>query len=240
MTDATDTPEVPKSIEPAAPVIEVAASDAAPAQNETPLFPFIKDWTFAPARLLLIGAAVLGLAGGAAATSAYYEMSDQTIIAAPDQVAALSETVRRLETSVAALSTTVSASAKLSNTQWAKIGERFDKVEKSIAEPGSRLAALTDAVEKLRLAAAAPAIKAAATDVTGSVAARAPAEPPKPVLASWTLHEVDRGVATVEGRQGIFDVAVGDPLPGLDRVEAIRRQDGRWVVVTRKGIIVAR
>jgi hypothetical protein len=29
-------------------------------------------------------------------------------------------------------------------------------------------------------------------------------------------------------------------MPGLGRVEAIRRQDGRWVVVTNKGLIVTR
>jgi hypothetical protein len=29
-------------------------------------------------------------------------------------------------------------------------------------------------------------------------------------------------------------------LPGLGRIENIRRQDGRWVVVTSKGLILAR
>ena len=29
------------------------------------------------------------------------------------------------------------------------------------------------------------------------------------------------------------------PFPGLGRVDAIRSQDGRWVVVTSKGLIVA-
>ena len=32
----------------------------------------------------------------------------------------------------------------------------------------------------------------------------------------------------------------GDPVPGAGRVDAIRRQDGRWVVVTSKGLIVGR
>jgi hypothetical protein len=29
-------------------------------------------------------------------------------------------------------------------------------------------------------------------------------------------------------------------VPGLGRVDAIRKQDGRWVVVTSKGLVVAR
>jgi hypothetical protein len=38
----------------------------------------------------------------------------------------------------------------------------------------------------------------------------------------------------------VFEVYPGDPLPGVGRVNAIRRQDGRWVVVTDRGLIVAR
>jgi hypothetical protein len=44
----------------------------------------------------------------------------------------------------------------------------------------------------------------------------------------------------LEGRQGLFEVLAGDAMPGLGRIEAIKRQDGRWVVVTTKGLIVAR
>jgi hypothetical protein len=32
---------------------------------------------------------------------------------------------------------------------------------------------------------------------------------------------------------------LGAPLPGIGPVEQIKRQDGRWVVVTPKGIIVS-
>ena len=54
------------------------------------------------------------------------------------------------------------------------------------------------------------------------------------------LAQVDascNGSALIEGRQGIFEVYAGDPIPGLGRVDAIRRQDGKWVVVTTKGLI---
>jgi hypothetical protein len=37
-----------------------------------------------------------------------------------------------------------------------------------------------------------------------------------------------------------MEVEPGDNLPGLGRIEAIRRQDGRWVVVTSKGVILTR
>ena len=54
------------------------------------------------------------------------------------------------------------------------------------------------------------------------------------------LRDVGRGVALIEGRRGIYEVYAGDPIPGLGRVDAIRKQDGRWVVITSKGLIVSR
>jgi hypothetical protein len=104
----------------------------------------------------------------------------------------------------------------------------------------ARLAKLGETVEKL---------KSPAPDITGSipapaVAAPAPAPAPQfarlPTIDGWTLREVADGGATVEGRQGVFEVYPGDPLPGIGRINAIRRQDGRWVVVTDRGLIVSR
>ena len=49
-----------------------------------------------------------------------------------------------------------------------------------------------------------------------------------------------------EGRRLLLDLGRGpdgDALPdlaGVGRVDAIRKQDGRWVVVTSKGLIVSR
>ena len=61
-----------------------------------------------------------------------------------------------------------------------------------------------------------------------------------PTVDGWALREVANGGAMIESRRGLFEVYAGDSLPGLGRIDAIRRQDGRWVVVTSKGLIVAR
>jgi hypothetical protein len=37
----------------------------------------------------------------------------------------------------------------------------------------------------------------------------------------------------------MVEVEPGDVLPGLGRIESIRRQDGRWVVMTSKGMITS-
>ncbi|MGB3864305.1 MAG: hypothetical protein WBA29_01575, partial [Xanthobacteraceae bacterium] len=61
-----------------------------------------------------------------------------------------------------------------------------------------------------------------------------------PTVQGWRLRDIANGGALVEGQRGLYEVYAGDPLPGLGRVDAIRKQDGRWVVVTSKGLIVAR
>ena len=97
------------------------------------------------------------------------------------------------------------------------------------------------------VAAAAPV---APKETTGTIQTAAvapvPLPAPKPEVArlptveGWVLRDVSNGSAVIEGRQGMYEVYAGDPVPGLGRVDAIRKQDGRWVVVTSKGLIVAR
>lgn len=100
-----------------------------------------------------------------------------------------------------------------------------------------KIAKFSETLEKLK-----------AADATGSIPAPAAAPAPKPApqiarmptIDGWVVRAVANGGALVEGRAGIFEVYAGDPLPGVGRVDAIRRQDGRWVVVTSRGLIVAR
>ena len=143
-------------------------------------------------------------------------------------------------------------------SQFNKTSDRLDKLEKAQAEPAAKIAKLSEAVDKLRAAqpAATPVAQpVAARDVTGTVTPPAtttaaaatpqvlPAKPEigrLPTVEGWVLRDVGNGGALIENRRGVYEVYTGDPVPGLGRVDAIRRQDGRWVVVTSKGLIVAR
>jgi hypothetical protein len=198
--------------------------------------------------LALIG----GAAGGALATSSFGRLAaGDSVATATKQTQALSEQIARLETDLATLKSSVDHAAKLSATQSGKTSDRFDKAEKAQADTATRLAKLNEAVDKLKTTpvaaapAATPLAASAAKDVTGSIAP-VPTPAPKPEVArlptveGWVLREVADGGAIIEGRQGAFEVFTGDPVPGLGRVDAIRRQDGRWVVVTSRGLIVSR
>jgi hypothetical protein len=199
-------------------------------------------------------AAVAGALGGALATAGIAHFAGGEQVAA--NTSAVEASVARIDADVVALKASVEHTAKMGMSQFNKTSDRLDKVEKAQAEPAAKLAKLSETVDKLRAtppAAPAPvaaATPAAAKEVTGTVsapatAAAAPASP-KPEIArlptvdGWVLREVGNGGALIEGRQGMYEVYVGDPIPGLGRVDAIRKQDGRWVVVTSKGLIVSR
>ncbi len=86
----------------------------------------------------------------------------------------------------------------------------------------------------------------AATETTGSIAAASP-QPPAPapkltdrILPDWVVQDVQGGRALVENRYGgVFDVGAGSTLPGVGRVDAIKRQDGQWLVLTERGTITS-
>ena len=138
----------------------------------------------------------------------------------------------------------------------AKLAKLSEAVERLRAAPVAATAAAAAAKEvtgSIAPVATAPASSpksdVAKSDVAKSEAAKSEAAKSEaaksevarlPTVEGWVLRDVANGSALIEGRRGMFEVYAGDPVPGLGRVDAIRRQDGRWVVVTSKGLIVAR
>ena len=207
-------------------------------------------------------AAITGAIGGSLATAGLGQIfgRDDSSNAASR---ALEEQVMRIDADIAALKISAERNGKQSAAQIGKATDRLDRVEKAQAEPNAKIAKLNDAVAKLNETVAklgetvekqrpapAPALTPVASvpakEVTGSISAPVPTPAPKPEVArlptveGWNLLDVGNGGATIEGRSGVFEVYAGDPVPGLGRIDAIRKQDGRWVVVTSKGLVVAR
>jgi hypothetical protein len=170
-------------------------------------------------------ATVAGALGGALATAGLGHLVGDGAATAGNR--ALEASVARIDADLLALKASVEHTSK-----------------KAQAEPAAKLAKLSEAVDKLRAAppVAPAAAPVAAKEVTGSIAPPAPkVEVARlPTVEGWVLRDVANGGALIEGRQGIYEVYAGDPVPGLGRVDAIRRQDGHWVVVTSKGLVVAR
>jgi hypothetical protein len=206
---------------------------------------------FAALAAVVALATVAGALGGALATAGYVRFVGG-VAEASNKNSALEASIARIDADILALKAGVENTAKLGMSQYNKTSDRLDRVERAQVEPAAKLAKLSEAVEKLRTALPAAPVAAtpvAAKEVTGSIAPSAnaaPATAPKtelgrlPTVEGWVLRDVANGGAVIESRQGIYEVYAGDPVPGLGRVDAIRRQDGRWVVVTSKGLVVAR
>jgi hypothetical protein len=213
-------------------------------------------------------AAAAGALGGAFATATF--MHGDTEVAKAGSATALEASLSRIDADIQALKTGLDHTSKLGMNQFSKTIDRLDKLERAQAEPAARLAKLSEAVDKVHaapasaaaVAAATPAAASAAKETTGSIgpapAQQAVTTVPKtdarndakteakaelgrlPTVEGWVLRDVGYGGALIDGRRGTFEVYAGDMIPGVGRVDAIRRQDGRWVVVTSRGLIVAR
>jgi hypothetical protein len=218
----------------------------------------------AMAAVALLAMAAGAIGGGLAATGLNYA-ADAGEVAAGNPT--LEASIARIDAEIVGLKAGLESTTKTGTNQYNKTSDRLDKIEKAQVEPAARLAKLSDAVEKLRAAAPAAlaAAPAAGKESTGSItppngtaalpvpaaapapaASPAPPASPKPEAAhlptvdGWVLRDVRHGGALIEGRSGLYEVYAGDPVPGLGRIDAIRKQDGHWVVVTSRGLVVSR
>jgi hypothetical protein len=142
---------------------------------------------------------------------------------------------------VSALKANLDAATRGASGQLAKLAERLDRLERAQAEPAAKLARIAEALDRLEKKSAVAAASAAAPpETTGSIPSAAASEtkPSDKVLQDWIVREARGGRALIENRHGgLFDIAAGSVLPGLGRVESVKRQDGQWVVVTAHGLI---
>jgi hypothetical protein len=227
------------------PPADVRADDETIAPVAAPSL--LSGWTTSPAwaraqRHAPLAAAIalalaLGATAGSFATGGWDRAPTSEPSAQTADARALKEQITRLHAEIAALKTSIDTSARTASAQYIKLGDRLDRFERRT--PATSVAA------------------AAAQDITGSVGSLGPvaslapapqlAGPPETrpatptVLEGWRVRSVYNGAALIQSRVGgVIEVEPGDNLPGLGRVESIRRQDGKWVVVTNKGMIVAR
>ena len=141
-----------------------------------------------------------------------------------------------------AMKSSLDSATHYANAQFNSISDRLEKVEHAQTDP-AQLAHIADGVDRLtRLNTSVP-------ETTGSImppASSAPAAAPPPaepkitdrILEDWVLEDVHGDRALVASRYGgEFLVMPGSVLPGAGHVDAVKRQDGQWVVVTARGLI---
>ena len=221
---------VTPAIEPIAAAPEIAIdSDAPEAHAKTPRFIMkARHRRDAVLAASVVFAGAIGAIIGSLASSFTVAPPPRTDIAAVEERKAMEKSIAHLSREVASLKANLETTNKAAHSQIAKITARLaakPEITGTIPAPQSP----TPAAAPIPTPRPAPHIAA--------VESRPPARPA--VVSDWTIRAAREGAVYVERHGEIYQVVVGAPLPGLGPVEAIKRQDGRWVVVTPKGIIVA-
>jgi acyl dehydratase len=156
--------------------------------------------------------------------------------AAAPEVANLPATIEQMRSDIAGVKASVDAVSRSDTAQFAKLTERFDHLERGQTTTKTDATFPKDAPKETTGSITVPSSTAAALPV-----------PPAPTVASpttivpgWGVRDVYRGVALLQSRAGgMVEVEAGDILPGLGRIDAVRRQDGHWVVITTRGTIAS-
>jgi hypothetical protein len=197
----------------AKPAEEAAAAAAPPPTQSSRFLQLAATVAFIAAFSSFVGAV-----SGAGFAHLYYP----TTAAAPNvQVSTDSTALQQMKAELAALKADVDSTMRGTNGQYSKIADRLDRLDQHFAS----------------------------ADVTGSIASSTASstapEPTQPkiadrILQDWAVRDVQNGRALVESRYGgVFDVGAGSVLPGLGRIDSIKRQDGQWLVVTARGTITS-
>ncbi|WP_375464416.1 hypothetical protein [uncultured Methylobacterium sp.] len=216
-----------------------------------------------PIDALMIGVAGAGIVlgavlGAAAAVLAVPERADHTGAALTEvragleshrlEAAGLAVDVDRLGKSLTALRESAESARGEARTRGVGLIDRMGKVEQALTarivalgeridqaehEQGARLSSLAAQAERRPAAAASPS--KVEPGQTGSITEAKPKPTP---LESWAVRDVYDGTAMLEDRRRrLIEVAAGDTIPGVGRVEAVERRGRDWVVVTRQGVI---
>jgi hypothetical protein len=219
-----------------APHDEAAKSEesetAAPAAPAAPQ----RSWRFALLAATIALAAAVGSFVGSLTGAGVGRIMPEAALSTADA----SSILRAMKTQLAELSamkSNLDSSVRNANTQFVAIAERLDRVERAATNPAAQLAHIADAVDRLNKINAAP-------ETTGSIAPMttppAEAKITDRLVEDWVVQDVHGDRALVESRNGsLFEVGAGSILPGVGKVEAVKRQDGQWVVVTARGVITS-
>jgi len=228
----------------ATPIEMVAAAPSEATEEPAAVAAPARSSRFALLAASLALAAGLGALVGSLSASGLAHRSPVAAVAPKSGLAEASalQAVKAELAELSALKASLDGTARNANSQFAKIVDRLDRVERAQIEPAAKIAHMAEAIDRLEKKSV-MAAASAAPETTGAIPNKQPAAPaeaklPDKILPNWVVQDVQRGRALVENSYGgVFAVAAGSVLPGLGVVESIKRQDGQWVVVTARGVI---
>jgi hypothetical protein len=181
-------------------------------------------------------------AGGT--TSAEIRNLRETVAQLRRQVSGVSENLDGLRTAV-------DLSSKTTTDRFGRFAENLDRVERTSSSSSAK-------IDKLALAqapAAAPdpaasnsqvparsmaAMTSTGSDaeVTGALPRSERASASRNAVKGWSVRQAYEGVAILQGPGGVVEAVLGQQVPGLGRIEEIKTDNGRLVVLSSAGVIL--
>ena len=209
-----------------APVVEPAADMASNAPPRFVLRPRHKRYALLAASVTF--AAALGAVIGAMASGGTSTPAKPDVVAI-EQNKAMQQSIAKLNKEIAVLKTNLDQASKTAHTQIAKISDRLEH----------QAAEITGSIAAPQTIPAAPMAAPVPLPRPAQRLSMEPSPARMPVVPGWTIHDFRNGYVFVQGHGEIYQAQLGAPLPGLGPVQSIKRQDGRWMVLTPRGIIVS-
>ena len=160
-------------------------------------------------------AAALGVVVGMAASGGFAAPKRSTAASLADRQA-IQHSIGKLSKEIATLKASITAANGFARSSIAKTAERLRNAPE-----------ITGSIPELPAAVPAPLPRPAVVKIR------------PPVVHGWSIRYVRDGYVYVRGHGDTYQVQLGAPLPGLGPVQEVKRQDGHWLVVTPKGLIVS-
>jgi len=149
------------------------------------------------------------------------------------------------------LRTAVDLSSKATNDRFGRFAENLDRIERVSSSSTAKLDRLAQAQASTTATATsqprttapqAIPVMASSADVpetTGSASASERMSTPRKVVKGWSVRQAYEGIAILQGPGGVVEALLGQHVPGLGRIDEIRTEHGRFVVLSSAGAILS-
>ena len=180
-------------------------------------------------------AAALGSVVGAITTRTLAAApKPEATVAALEDRKAVQQSIAHLSKEIAALKTNLDATSRTAHSEMTKIAARLAAAEADITGSITPPQTVPPAAAPQEAATPLPVPRPSPAEIAAAQASVRLA-----LVPDWSLRSARDGVAFVETHGEIYEAVLGAPLPGLGPVQTIKREGGRWMVVTPRGIIVS-
>lgn len=234
------------------------AVDGTAEQSPAAAAPTGRSWLGADMRLVAAVTVSLVIGTGFGLLAAPREHSGETLARIEAELDAGRTQARHLNSEIERLSKTLASlggSTAATQTEMRSIGpgltDRIERLEQGLDKRFNSLAEKVAHSERAQDAPLAPSASAAdkrnaaPPATTNVVSVSAPKAEPTQTASitetkpdAWALRDIYDGIAILEDRKRrLLEVAPGDSIPGLGRVDSIERRGRTWVVVTKQGIV---